>query len=200
MYAQLLPLFLTVPLLPAVIRESFGALTKPGVLLAEGDSDLSPGVLEALLLREPDVPQQLHRVQQQRFAAADLYSSSSSSSSSSRMLLKYKLEDELWGSYFVLLSSDSSSSSSSKRHSTSPWAAFDCESAADSSNSSSSSSNNNEELQQRRQLLEEHPFLFLFYCALRHEAKRRGDLRTAVAASWLLTYERSAAGGFNSQH
>ncbi|XP_026191304.1 uncharacterized protein LOC34618712 [Cyclospora cayetanensis] len=49
-----LPLFWSVPLLPAVLRDAFGAITKPGVLLEDSDAtegDLPPGLLEALLLR-----------------------------------------------------------------------------------------------------------------------------------------------------
>ncbi|CDJ44841.1 hypothetical protein, conserved [Eimeria tenella] len=182
---SLLPLFWSVPLLPAVVREAYGALTRPGVLLGEGEAGMSAGLLETLLLQEPE--QQLRRPQQQRLVAD---CSSSSSSSGQRAAPISRLEDELWGSYFVLLDADSSSSSSSsKKGSGSPWADFDCEPTTDSSSSSSSS----EELQQRRRLLEEHPFIFLLHCALRHEAKRRGDLRAAVAASWLLTDERNAA-------
>ncbi|OEH74950.1 hypothetical protein cyc_01756 [Cyclospora cayetanensis] len=145
-----LPLFWSVPLLPAVLRDAFGAITKPGVLLEDSDAtegDLPPGLLEALLLHHQ--PQQQSPPQQQRFSA----DFSRSKSSSRREVLEYRLEDELWGSYFVLLDADNNCKS--KRCSASPWTAFECE----------------------------------------QEARRRGDIRSAVAASWLVTDERSTAEG-----
>ena len=189
-YLQLLPLFCSVPLLPAVLRESFGALGKQGILLGDADAtegDLLPGLLEDLLLRHQ--PQQL-LPQQQRFTG-DF--SSSSTSNSERNGLQCRLEEELWGSYFVLL--DTGRSINSKKNSGSPWEDFDCDILVDNNSRSSSSSCCNEELQQRRQLLEVRPFLFLLYCALRQEAKRRGDLRICLSASWLMTDKRCAAGG-----
>lgn len=183
LYMQLLPLFWSVPLLPAVIREAFGTFTKPGILVSDSDSvegDFPPGLLEAILLRHQ--PQQQLRPQQQRFLP-DVFRSSTGATQD---VLQYRLEEELWGSYFVLL--DANSSSSCKKDSA--WADFDSEAIAGGSSSVS------EELLQRRQQLEERPFLFLLYCALRQEARRRGDLRNVFAASWLMTDERSAAGAF----
>lgn len=173
---SLLPLFWSVPLLPAVIREAFGTLTKPGILMGDSDAaegDLPPGLLEAILLRHQ--PQQQLRPQQQRFL-----SDICRGSGATRDILQYRLEQELWGSYFVLLDADSSSCRKD-----SAWADFDSEAITGGSGS--------EELLQRRQELEERPFLFLLYCALRQEARRRGDLRNVFAASWLMTDERSAA-------
>ncbi|KAL8436240.1 hypothetical protein Efla_003770 [Eimeria flavescens] len=180
---SLLPLFWSVPLLPAVVREAYSLLTRPGVLVGDSDAaegDLPPGLLEALLLASQ--PQQQLRPQQHRFLAN--FSSSSSSSE------PYRLEDELWGSYFVLMDADPTTTTSSRKGS--PWAEFDID-AVGMGSSSSSSSSESEELLLRRQQLEERPFFFLLYCALRQEARRRGDLKTAFAAAWLMTDLRSAA-------
>lgn len=153
------------------------------------EGDLPPGILESLLMRHQ--PSQQLRPQQQRVLAGFNNKNNSSSSTiiSSRDGMQCRLEEELWGSYFVLLDSDRSSRDTRRD---SPWADFDCEGLL------GEDGNSNQELMQRRELLEEQPFLFLLYCTLRQEARRRGDLRIAFAASWLVTDERNAAGTFFS--